>query len=207
MILDQTLRAFLPDSVADAAGGGPRGLGLSRAIRDKRLLSLLRWFVIALWRWAPAMCRGFCCHRPRRCEFLDPKWLSASSVLNQSLLAGLGFGLTRSRSRSDLIGRSACWRAMFEPVINAIYAIPLVAFFPFSSSGSDFSRGARRWFSHELLRRTGDRDRRRARPAPRWSMSGARSPRITNAPPDRTPGIVAVFFAALRVGRRARSTA
>ena len=78
-----------------------------------------------------------CCRRPARCSsrFLDPNWLSRLlGALGQSLIQlGLGFGLTLliAVPLGDLIGRSVILTRMFEPVINAIYAIPPVAFVPF----------------------------------------------------------------------------
>jgi ABC-type nitrate/sulfonate/bicarbonate transport system permease component len=68
-------------------------------------------------------------------RFLDPRWLSRlSAAFAQSLLQlGAGFGLTLlvAVPLGVAIGRSRVLAQMFEPVINAIYAIPPVAFVPF----------------------------------------------------------------------------
>ena len=111
---------------------------LSRAVRDKRLLSLASvLFVIALWQWGAGHVSGFLLPPPADVldRFLDPKWLSRLiGALGQSLIQlGLGFGLTLliAVPLGVLIGRSVILTRMFEPVINAIYAIPPVAFIPF----------------------------------------------------------------------------
>ena len=111
---------------------------LSRAVRDKRLLSTASvLFVIALWQWGAGHVSGFLLPPPADVldRFLDPKWLSRLlGALGQSLIQlGLGFGLTLliAVPLGVLIGRSVILTRMFEPVINAIYAIPPVAFIPF----------------------------------------------------------------------------
>jgi ABC-type nitrate/sulfonate/bicarbonate transport system permease component len=111
---------------------------LSRAVRDKRLLSIASvLFVIALWQWGAGHVSGFLLPPPAEVlgRFLDPKWLSRLlGALGQSLVQlGLGFGLTLliAVPLGVLIGRSVILTRMFEPVINAIYAIPPVAFIPF----------------------------------------------------------------------------
>ena len=111
---------------------------LSRAVRDKRLLSIASvLFVIALWQWGAGQVSGFLLPPPAEVlsRFLDPKWLSRLlGALGQSLIQlGLGFGLTLliAVPLGVLIGRSVILTRMFEPVINAIYAIPPVAFIPF----------------------------------------------------------------------------
>jgi ABC-type nitrate/sulfonate/bicarbonate transport system permease component len=111
---------------------------LSRAVRDKRLLSIASvLFVIALWQWGAGHVSGFLLPPPAEVlsRFLDPKWLSRLlGALGQSLIQlGLGFGLTLliAVPLGVLIGRSVILTRMFEPVINAIYAIPPVAFIPF----------------------------------------------------------------------------
>jgi ABC-type nitrate/sulfonate/bicarbonate transport system permease component len=104
---------------------------LSRAVRDKRLLSIASvLFVIALWQWGAGHVSGFLLPPPAEVlsRFLDPKWLSRLlGALGQSLIQlGLGFGLTLliAVPLGVLIGRSVILTRMFEPVINAIYAIP-----------------------------------------------------------------------------------
>jgi NitT/TauT family transport system permease protein len=110
---------------------------LSRAIRDKRLLSIASvLFVVALWQWGAGHVSGFLLPPPAEVlgRFLDPKFLSRLlGALGQSLVQlGLGFGLTLliAVPLGIVIGRSLILGRMFEPVINAIYAIPPVAFVP-----------------------------------------------------------------------------
>ncbi len=111
---------------------------LSRAFRDKRLLSIASvLFVIALWQWGAGHVSGFLLPPPADVldRFLDPKWLSRlMGALGQSLVQlGLGFGLTLlvAVPLGVIIGRSVILTRMFGPVINAVYAIPPVAFVPF----------------------------------------------------------------------------
>lgn len=111
---------------------------LTRALRDKRLLSVVSLAVaVAIWQWAAGHVSGFLLPAPVEVldRFLDPKWLSRLvGALGQSLVQlGLGFALTLlvAVPLGILIGRSRILTQMFEPVINAIYAIPPVAFVPF----------------------------------------------------------------------------
>jgi NitT/TauT family transport system permease protein len=129
-----------PGAVATAVGGAASGAepALSRALRDKRLLSIASvLFVIALWQWGAGHVSGFLLPAPADVldRFLDPKWLARLiGALGQSLLQlGLGFGLTMlvAVPLGVIIGRSVTLTRMFGPVINAIYAIPPVAFVPF----------------------------------------------------------------------------
>jgi ABC-type nitrate/sulfonate/bicarbonate transport system permease component len=126
--------------VAAAVGGAAPGAepALSRALRDKRLLSIASvLFVIALWQWGAGHVSGFLLPAPADVldRFLDPKWLARlMGALGQSLVQlGLGFGLTLlvAVPLGVIIGRSVTLTRMFGPVINAIYAIPPVAFVPF----------------------------------------------------------------------------
>jgi NitT/TauT family transport system permease protein len=127
-------------AVAAAVGGAAPGAepALSRALRDKRLLSIASvLFVIALWQWGAGHVSGFLLPAPADVldRFLDPKWLARlMGALGQSLVQlGLGFGLTLlvAVPLGVIIGRSVTLTRMFGPVINAIYAIPPVAFVPF----------------------------------------------------------------------------
>jgi NitT/TauT family transport system permease protein len=111
---------------------------LTRALRDKRLLSVASLAVaVAIWQWGAGHVSGFLLPAPIEVlgRFLDPKWLSRlMGALGQSLVQlGLGFALTLlvAVPLGILIGRSRILTQMFEPVINAIYAIPPVAFVPF----------------------------------------------------------------------------
>lgn len=111
---------------------------LRRALHDKRLLSIASVIVvIGVWQWGAGHVSGFLLPPPAEVlsRFLDPKWLSRlMGALGQSLVQlGLGFGLTLLLAvpLGIIIGRSLTLTRMFEPVINAIYAIPPVAFIPF----------------------------------------------------------------------------
>jgi NitT/TauT family transport system permease protein len=129
-----------PGATATAVGGAAPGVepALSRALRDKRLLSIASvLFVIALWQWGAGHVSGFLLPAPADVldRFLDPKWLARlMGALGQSLVQlCLGFGLTMlvAVPLGVIIGRSVTLTRMFGPVINAIYAIPPVAFVPF----------------------------------------------------------------------------
>jgi NitT/TauT family transport system permease protein len=129
-----------PGVVANAVGGAAPTAdpAFSRAFRDKRLLSIASiLFAIALWQWGAGHVSGFLLPAPADVldRFLDPKWFSRlMGALGQSLLQlGLGFGLTMlvAVPLGVLIGRSVILTRMFGPAINAIYAIPPVAFVPF----------------------------------------------------------------------------
>jgi ABC-type nitrate/sulfonate/bicarbonate transport system permease component len=129
-----------PGAVATAVGdAAPRTEpAFSRAFRDKRLLSIASvLFVIALWQWGAGHVSGFLLPAPADVldRFLDPKWFSRlMGALGQSFVQlGLGFGLTMlvAVPLGVIIGRSVTLTRMFGPVINAIYAIPPVAFVPF----------------------------------------------------------------------------
>lgn len=111
---------------------------LARTLGDKRLLSIASVVVvIAIWQWGAGYVSGFLLPPPGEVldRFVDPKSLSRlMNALGQSLIQlGLGFGLTLvvAVPLGILIGRSRILTRMFEPVINAIYAIPPVAFVPF----------------------------------------------------------------------------
>jgi len=68
-------------------------------------------------------------------RFLDPEFLlRLSGAVANSLLAfaaGLILALAIAVPLGVVLGRSRLLRSMFEPLINAIYAIPPVAFVPF----------------------------------------------------------------------------
>jgi len=93
--------------------------------------------VIATWQWGAGHVSGFLLPAPAEVldRFIDPKSFSRLvAALGQSLIQlGLGFALTLAVAvpLGILIGRSRVLTQMFEPVINAIYAIPPVAFVPF----------------------------------------------------------------------------
>jgi ABC-type nitrate/sulfonate/bicarbonate transport system permease component len=110
----------------------------SRLPLDGRLLSVASVLVVlAIWQWGAGQVSGFLLPAPAEVlgRFLDPRWLARmTSAFGQSLIQlGLGFGLTLlvAVPLGVVIGRSHVLSRMFEPVINAIYAIPPVAFIPF----------------------------------------------------------------------------
>lgn len=111
---------------------------VSRALSNKRLLSLLSVFVVVgFWQWGAGHVSGFLLPPPGEVlsRFVDPRWLPRlTNAFTQSLIQlGLGFGLTLlvALPLGIIIGRSRILAQMFEPVITAIYAIPPVAFVPF----------------------------------------------------------------------------
>jgi len=131
-------------SVADTlkkksgAGSSFTGFAGRRLPIDRRLLSAASVLVVlAIWQWGAGHVSGFILPAPGDVlgRFLDPKWLTrVASAFGQSLVQlGLGFGLTLlvAVPLGIVIGRSRVLTRMFEPVINAIYAIPPVALVPF----------------------------------------------------------------------------
>jgi NitT/TauT family transport system permease protein len=127
---------FVPDTIKKI--GTPPVSVQSRVAVDRRLLSVASALVVlAIWQLGAGHVPGFVLPTPAEVlgRFLDPKWLMRLiSALGQSLIQlGLGFGLTLlvAVPLGVVIGRSHVLTRMFEPVINAIYAIPPVAFVPF----------------------------------------------------------------------------
>jgi ABC-type nitrate/sulfonate/bicarbonate transport system permease component len=121
-------------------GGRPAGRpsAFARVVRDNRVISIASIaVVIAIWQWGAGHVSGFLLPSPAEVldRFLDPKSSSRlATALGQSLIQlGIGFALTLAVAvpLGILIGRSRVLTQMFEPVINAIYAIPPVAFVPF----------------------------------------------------------------------------
>lgn len=133
----------VPDAIdqSRAAVHAPARLiaaALPRWLGDKRLLSVASVLVVlAIWQWGAGHVSGFLLPAPGEVlgRFLDPKSLSRLlGAFGQSLVQlGLGFSLALlvAVPLGLVIGRSRLLRQMFEPVINAIYAIPPVAFVPF----------------------------------------------------------------------------
>jgi len=119
--------------------GGVRPTAAARRLPiDRRLLSVASVLVVlAIWQWGAGHVSGFLLPTPAEVlgRFLYPKSLGRLvAAFGQSLIQlGLGFGLTLlvAVPLGLVIGRSRVLTRMFEPVINAIYAIPPVAFVPF----------------------------------------------------------------------------
>jgi ABC-type nitrate/sulfonate/bicarbonate transport system permease component len=124
--------------VAQVGRPATRSGVLARVFADKRLLSIMSVaVVIAIWQWGAGHVSGFLLPAPLDVldRFIDPKSSTRlATALGQSLIQlGLGFALTLlvAVPLGIVIGRSRVLTQMFEPVINAIYAIPPVAFVPF----------------------------------------------------------------------------
>ena len=126
----------VPDIIKES-GARPASKWPQRAL-DRRLISLASVLaVLALWHWGAGHVSGFLLPAPGDVlgRFLDARWLARLfAAFGQSLSQlGLGFGLTLlvAVPLGVVIGRSHLLARMFEPAINAIYAIPPVAFVPF----------------------------------------------------------------------------
>jgi ABC-type nitrate/sulfonate/bicarbonate transport system permease component len=134
----------IPDAL-EVSRNAPGAVAPGRAARvlaDRRLFSSVLSLasvvlVLVIWQWGAGHVSGFLLPPPAEVlgRFLDPNSLSRlSAAFAQSLLQlGAGFGLTLlvAVPLGVVIGRSRVLAQMFEPVINAIYAIPPVAFVPF----------------------------------------------------------------------------
>jgi ABC-type nitrate/sulfonate/bicarbonate transport system permease component len=117
--------------------GAAKG-GAARLILSGYGLSMLSVVVVLLiWQWGSSQTSGLLLPPPSAVlgKFLDPVWFAAlMRAVSQSLVQlALGFALTLviAVPLGMVIGRYRVLREMFEPVINAIYAIPPVAFVPF----------------------------------------------------------------------------
>ena len=122
---------------------GQNALGAAKGGATRLLLSgyglsaLSVVVVLLIWQWGSSQTSGLLLPPPSAVlgKFLDPVWFSAlMRALSQSLVQlALGFALTLviAVPLGMVIGRYRVLREMFEPVINAIYAIPPVAFVPF----------------------------------------------------------------------------
>lgn len=122
---------------------GQKALGAANGGAARLLLSgygfsaLSVVVVLLIWQWGSTRTSGLLLPPPSAVlgKFLDPVWFAAlMRALGQSLLQlALGFALTLviAVPLGMVIGRYRVLREMFEPVINAIYAIPPVAFVPF----------------------------------------------------------------------------
>lgn len=117
--------------------GAAKG-GAARLLLSGYGLSMLSVVVVLLiWQWGSSQTSGLLLPPPSAVlgKFLDPVWFAAlMRAVSQSLVQlALGFALTLviAVPLGMVIGRYRVLREMFEPVINAIYAIPPVAFVPF----------------------------------------------------------------------------
>ena len=122
--------------MGDTAGRSTHTLGTLLA--SNRTVSALSIVVgIAIWQIAASQVSDFLLPAPLAvfARFTDPAWLTRlMRALSGSLVQlGLGFALSFAIALplGIVIGRSSVLTRMFEPVINALYAIPPVAFVPF----------------------------------------------------------------------------
>jgi NitT/TauT family transport system permease protein len=196
---------------AQGVRGAARPSSLARALGDRRLLSVASILVvIAVWQWGAGHVSGFLLPPPSDVldRFLDPKSASRlMGALGQSLVQlGLGFALTLlvAVPLGILIGRSRILTQMFEPVINAIYAIPPVAFVPFLIIWFGLFLQARAAlvflmsvFDVLVIMIAGARDVRRALVDVGRSFGASHGQRLRLIV---LPALLPFFFAALRVG-------
>ena len=127
-------KASGPSAAVPAA---PKGAVTRLPLGTYSLSALSVVFVLLVWQWGSTQTSGLLLPPPSAVlgKFLDPVWFAALiRALGQSLWQlALGFALTLAVAvpLGIVIGRYRVLREMFEPVINAIYAIPPVAFVPF----------------------------------------------------------------------------
>jgi NitT/TauT family transport system permease protein len=128
-------------ATASLAIGDPAGrstLTLGTLLASNRAVSALSIVAgVAIWQIAASQVSDFLLPAPLAvfARFADPAWLARlMRALSGSLVQlGLGFALSLAVALplGIVIGRSSVLTRMFEPVINALYAIPPVAFVPF----------------------------------------------------------------------------
>ncbi len=183
----------------------------SRVAVDRRLLSVASVLVVlAIWQWGAGHVSGFVLPAPAEVlgRFLDAKWLMRLIfAFGQSLIQlGLGFGLTLlvAVPLGVVIGRSHVLTCMFEPVINAIYVIPPVAFVPFLIIWFGLFLPARvalvflmSVFDVLVIMIAGSHDVRRSLVEVGRSFGATRSQSLRLIV---LPALMPFFFAALRVG-------
>jgi NitT/TauT family transport system permease protein len=132
--------AFDAGSASLAVGGAtaPRARVVGALLASHRVASVLSVVAgLAIWQVAAGHVSDFLLPAPFVVfqRFADPVFLARLlRALSGSLVQlGLGFGLCLlvAVPLGIVIGRSVVLTRMFEPVINALYAIPPVAFVPF----------------------------------------------------------------------------
>lgn len=182
-----------------------------RVAPNRGLLSVVSVLVVlGVWQWGSGHVSGFLLPAPAEVlgRFLDPKWLTRLlPAFGQSLLQlGLGFGLTLlvALPLGVVIGRSRVLTRMFEPAINAIYAIPPVAFVPFLIIWFGLFLQARvalvflmSVFDVLVIMIAGSRDVRRSLVDVGRSFGATQHQRLRLIV---LPALMPFFFAALRVG-------
>jgi ABC-type nitrate/sulfonate/bicarbonate transport system permease component len=143
------LRPTIPRSAAPVAGGAVAADGTwtaaerpgaiaGRLLAHNRVVSALSIVVgLAIWQIAAGQVSDFILPAPLAVfeRFADPTWLARllRALSNSLTQLSLGFALSLCTAvpLGIVIGRSTVLTRMFEPVINALYAIPPVAFVPF----------------------------------------------------------------------------
>jgi NitT/TauT family transport system permease protein len=127
-----------PASLAAAGAEGRSVSDLGALLANHRIASVFSVVAgIAIWQVAAGYVSDFLLPAPLAVfqRFADPVFLARLfRALSGSLVQlGLGFGLCLlvAVPLGIVIGRSVVLTRMFEPVINALYAIPPVAFVPF----------------------------------------------------------------------------
>jgi NitT/TauT family transport system permease protein len=137
------LSPSIPQSAAAVGGAtavvaGEAPAIAARLLAHSRVVSALSIVVgLAIWQVVAGYVSDFILPAPLAVleRFADPAWLMRLlRALSDSLIQlGLGFALSLGTAvpLGIVIGRSSVLTRMFEPVINALYAIPPVAFVPF----------------------------------------------------------------------------
>ncbi len=186
-------------------------LAAPRRSIDHRLLSIASvLLVVAIWQWGAGHVSGFLLPAPGDVlgRLLDSRWLARlAAAFGQSLLqlvAGFGLTLLVAVPLGIVIGRSRVLSRMFEPAINAIYAIPPVAFVPFLIIWFGLFLQARialvflmSVFDVLVIMIAGSRDVRRALLDVGRSFGASHPQRLRLIV---LPALMPFFFAALRVG-------
>lgn len=124
-------------SPAQTSGPKPPGNRIFNAIRG-HLISILSVIIgLLAWQVAAGHVSAFLLPSPLAVieRFSDPVWVARlGQALSGSLVqlgAGFALSLIVAVPLGIVIGRSTTLTRMFEPLINALYAIPPVAFVPF----------------------------------------------------------------------------
>ncbi|GGE49155.1 taurine ABC transporter permease [Agaricicola taiwanensis] len=121
-----------------AAAARPRAGKGAQLWKDPRLLGLLSVIIgLGLWELAADSFSALILPPPSAvlARFFDPAFLprllGALGYSLGALVVGFGLALGLALPLGVVLGRSPTLHRMFDPLINAIYAIPPVAFVPF----------------------------------------------------------------------------
>jgi ABC-type nitrate/sulfonate/bicarbonate transport system permease component len=182
-----------------------------KLLAHNRVASALSIVVgLTIWQIAAGQVSDFILPSPLAVleRFADPAWLTRLlRALSDSLIQlGLGFALSLGTAvpLGIVIGRSTTLTRMFEPVINALYAIPPVAFVPFLIIWFGLFLEARvalvflmSFFDILVVVIAGARDVRRPLIDVGQSFGASHAQRLRLIV---LPALLPFFFAALRVG-------